>query len=182
MIIVITGKTASGKDTIIKSILQKFPNLKKITTTTSRQIRTGEKDGTDYHFIPLDQFKEKIRNNEFFEYVEYGGNMYGTEKKEFEGENLLWKIDPSMAGKVKNLDEKSIVIYITTSDEIVLRRLKKRGLSQEEITKRMGDDRKIWQEYQNNYDFIIENNEGELDKTINEVARIIQNSTQTNHE
>lgn len=174
-LIVITGKTASGKDTIISKILTNFPNLKRIVTTTSRAMREGERDGVDYHFISRDEFKQKMARGELLEYVEYGGNYYGTEKSRINlGENLIWKIDPSMAGKAKQLFLDSISIYITVNNQVVLQRLRERGLSEEEIAKRMADDAKIWDQYKNNYDFIIENVPGKLDEAVAKIINILQ--------
>src|SRR3990167_7244332 len=165
MFIILTGKTASGKDTIIARILSKYPNFKRVLTTTSRQKRTGEQNGIDYNFISDDQFRQKIEDGDFYEYVNYGGNLYGTEHSRINLEkDLIWKIESSRAGKIRALIKNPvIVIYITCDDEIILRRLKKRGLSKEEIQKRMQDDIKIWQKYKDNYDFVIENVPGKLD-------------------
>lgn len=189
MFIVLTGKTASGKDTIMRHLLSRFPQLKRIISTTSRSIRDGEKNGVDYKFITSNQFKEKINSGEFLEYVEYGGNFYGTEKTELEKSqqsDLIWRIDPSRAGEVREfikraypedqaekLAQRVMVFYITTSDEVILERLKRRKLSGEEIEKRMSDDKKIWLENQNNYDFIIDNTSGKLDETIDKIISII---------
>lgn len=189
MLIVLTGKTASGKDTIMRQLLSKFANLKRVISTTSRSIRDGEKNEIDYKFITSDQFKEKINSGEFVEFVEYGGNFYGTEKTELEKaqhSDLIWRIDPSRAGEVRNfikraypqdqaenLIKRVIVFYITTSDDVILERLKRRNLTQEEIEKRMADDKEIWQENENNYDFIIENTSGKLNETIDKIISII---------
>ena len=192
LLIVLTGKTASGKDTIKSALLRKYPNLKKVITTTSRVPRTGEKDGVDYHFLKREQFEDRIRENAFAEYVEYGGNFYGTAKIELEQaleSDTLWKIDPSRAGEVRDFINRSytgekaqqlikrvLVIYINTSDDVVLERLKRRSLSNLEIQKRMSDDTKIWQQYKDKYDFVIENISGQLDQTIHKVCNIIDRS------
>lgn len=174
MLIILTGKTASGKDTVIARILKKYPNFRKVLTTTSRAPRDKEKNGVDYNFISGGEFKQKITQGEFLEYVEYGGNFYGTEKTQINrSDNLIWKIDPSMAGKVKSLFEESIVIYINCDNDIVLKRLRDRGLSDREIQKRIQDDQKFWQQYGQNYDYVIENTSGKLDLTVEKVTRII---------
>lgn len=191
MFIILTGKTASGKDTIKFALLRKYPLLKKVTTTTSRAPRSNETDGIDYHFLTRDQFESKIQKGDFAEYVEYGGNLYGTQKKELEQTlkvDFLWKIDPSRAGEARQFIERSypadiakdliesiLVIYINTPDEVVLQRLRKRNLSEEEIEKRMLDDKRIWDKYKNSYDFIIENETGKLDQTISKIEQIIEN-------
>lgn len=176
MFIILTGKTASGKDTIKSALLKKYPKLNKVLTTTSRSPRQNEVDNVDYHFVSRDEFEKKISLGDFAEYVDYGGNLYGTEKKELEQvlkSDMLWKIDPSRAGKIKSVFKKAIVIYITCDDEVVLQRLKNRGLTQEEIQSRMRDDAKIWKAYKDNYDFVIENVSGKLNETMKQVNQII---------
>jgi guanylate kinase len=176
-LIILTGKTASGKDTVISKLLSRLPEFKKILTTTSRAPRNGEQDGIDYHFISRDEFEQKIQNGEFLEYVEYGGNLYGTEKSLFRSHNgLIWKIDPSRAGKVRELiSEPLVVIYLTVSDDVVLERLQRRGLSQEEIEKRMADDKSMWEENKASYDFVVENIPNELAKTVDKIVEIVEN-------
>lgn len=174
MLIVLTGKTASGKDTLIARLLQKYPNFKKVLTSTSRTPRENEKEGVDYSFLSEDEFRKKINQGNFLEYVEYGGNFYGTEKSRINTEaNLIWKIDPSMAGKAKQLFPDSIAIYITVDTQVALERLRERGLSEEEIAKRMKDDQKFWELYKDEYDYVVENVPGELDETTDKISRVI---------
>ncbi|MBI2597532.1 hypothetical protein HYW41_05245 [Candidatus Daviesbacteria bacterium] len=187
--IVLTGKTASGKDTIAYKLLLKYPLLKRVITTTSRIPRKDETNGKDYYFLTREEFNEKIKNGEFAEYVGYGGNLYGTFKKELEQaliSDTLWRIDPSRAGEVRefikrtfpsgeaqDLIQRVVVIYITTADKVILERLKNRGLSESEIIKRMNDDNKIWQKYSQKYDFVVENAPGRLDQTLNKIISIL---------
>lgn len=195
LLIILTGKTASGKDTIISNLLPKFPNLKRIITTTSRKKRFGEQDGLDYRFTSEDQFRQKIANGELIEYVEYGGNLYGTEKKELENvlkQDMIWKIDPSRAGNIHDFIKSSfpqelsnkllkrvLVIYITVPPGVVIERLKKRGLTQGEIEKRMQTDAKDWRNFKEKYDYVVENVPGKLVETINQVCKIIENRRQS---
>jgi len=133
------------------------------------------KESFEAEVISKEEFENKIKQGEFFEYVNYGGNLYGTFKKELQHSgDLLWRIDPSRAGKIKNVLP-ALVIYITCDDEIVLQRLKNRGLSDAEITSRMEDDRKIWLQYKDNYDYVVENVPGKLDQTIDKITNIIKN-------
>ncbi len=169
MFIVLTGKTASGKDAVMSKLLEKIPGLERVVSTTSRSIRSGETNGVDYNFISKEEFQKKINAGDFVEYVEYGGNFYGTEISKLQGDNLIWRIDPSMAGKVENAK----VFYLTTDDETVLKRLKERCLSKEEIEKRMQDDKKFWEEFKDNYDYVIENIPGKLNETVNKIINLI---------
>ena len=190
-LIVLTGKTTSGKDTVASKLQQKFPNLKKILTTTSRPPRNSETNGIDYDFLSEDKFKQKITEGDFIEHVEYGGNLYGTQKCQIAnnlGHDLIWRIDPSRAGKVRefikdsfdqsradDLLKRIVVIYLTVSDEVVLERLKKRGISQAEINHRMQEDKLFWEQNQDNYDFVIENIPGKLKETVDKIVKILEN-------
>ena len=123
--------------------------------------------------------------------MEYGGNLYGTQKCQIAnnlGHDLIWRIDPSRAGKVRefikdsfdqsradDLLKRIVVIYLTVSDEVVLERLKKRGISQAEINHRMQEDKLFWEQYQDNYDFVIENIPGKLKETVDKIVKILEN-------
>lgn len=190
LLIVLTGKTASGKDTVMAKLLLRLPDFKKVSTTTSRTPRRGEKEGIDYHFISASDFRRKIEAGDFIEYVKYGGNLYGTEKVQITAnldQNLIWRIDPSRAGQIRkfikdsfdpNLAEDLLkrvkVIYLTVSDDVVLTRLKERRLSEEEITRRMQEDARFWTEYKTSYDFVVKNIPGELDETVNKIVNLIK--------
>lgn len=176
LLIVLTGKTAAGKDAVVSKLLSRMPGFKKVITTTSRAPRPGEQDGVDYNFVSKDVFKQKIAKGDFFEYVEYGGNFYGTEKSQLENLNkgLIWRIDPFRAGKIRELlDSPVLVIYLTVPDSVIRQRLRKRGFSQEDIGRRMEEDKKLWEEYKDNYDFVVENVPGKLDETIDKIIQII---------
>lgn len=191
MLLILTGKTAAGKDTVMFRLLSKFPDFRRIVTTTSRPLRAGEQEGRDYYFIPEPEFRNKINRGDFIEYVEYAGNLYGTEKSQLisnKENDLIWRIDPSRAGEIRKfikdafdqdtasgLLKKVLVVYLTTDDQVVLARLQKRGLSQQEIEKRMSEDKQHWEKYQDNYDFVVENIPGNLEATIDKIVNIIGN-------
>ena len=173
ILLILTGKTASGKDTIAS----RLPGFKRVITATTRSPRPNEKEGIDYYFLTKGEFENKIKQGEFFEYVTYGSNLYGTYKQELEQaqtEDSLWRIDPSRAGRIKDLLKNAKVFYITCDDEVVLQRLKNRGLSDAEIKSRMEDDRRIWQAYKEKYDYVIDNVPDKLDATIDKITNIIQ--------
>ena len=189
MFLILTGPTASGKDTIMRKLLLEYPNLQKVLTTTSRSPRLGEKDSVDYHFISEAEFRQKIADNQFIEYVKYGDNYYGTQKQDILanlGNDTIWRIDPSRAGQIRqfikdafegeqaeSLLKEVLVIYISVSENEIRRRLKARSLSEQEIAKRIKQDQWDWTHYKDHYDFIVENPEGKLSETIQEISQII---------
>jgi guanylate kinase len=96
-ILIITAPSGAGKTSITKYLMDKFSMLAFSVSATTRQARGVEKDGTDYHFIAAEDFKQKIQQNEFIEWeMVYEGKYYGTLKSEL---NRIWE-----QGKVPVLD------------------------------------------------------------------------------
>src|SRR5688500_13915644 len=84
-LVVITAPSGAGKSSIVKKLLQHNPELSFSVSCTTREKRTGENNAHHYHFISVDEFKNKIAKNEFVEYEEvYPGRFYGTLKTELE--------------------------------------------------------------------------------------------------
>ena len=83
------GPSGSGKTTIVHHLLKNNPQLKFSVSATTRLQRANEEDGVDYHFISVDDFKKRIKKNEFVEWEEvYKNGFYGTLKSEIE---RVWK-------------------------------------------------------------------------------------------
>jgi guanylate kinase len=84
-IIIITAPSGSGKTSITRYLMQAFPQLAFSISASTRQARGIEKNGIDYYFIKEDDFKQKIRHNEFVEWeMVYEGKYYGTLKSELQ--------------------------------------------------------------------------------------------------
>ncbi|ENT4373782.1 guanylate kinase [Acinetobacter baumannii] len=81
MILIISGKTCSGKSTLAKHLIENG-GFGRIVTCTTRQPREGEKNGVHYHFLAKEQFSDAINKDEFIEFNVHGGVMYGVRKKE----------------------------------------------------------------------------------------------------
>ena len=82
IIVVISGPSGCGKNSIIKSAAFKNPSLSYVTSATTREIRAGEKDGVDYHYMSGSEFDRLIETGEILEWDEFCGNRYGTLKGE----------------------------------------------------------------------------------------------------
>ena len=84
-IILVTAPSGAGKTSIIRYLMQKFPQLAFSVSATTRKARGNEIDGVDYYFISEKEFKEKIHHKEFLEWeMVYEGKYYGTLKDEIE--------------------------------------------------------------------------------------------------
>lgn len=175
MLIILTGPASSGKDTIMKDLLQKYPDMGRIISTTTREKRPGEIEGKDYYFVSREQFGKMINDGKFFEYVEFHNNFYGTTKDELaplsEGHDLVWRVEMSRAAKAKE----ALVLYIDAPDwQILKNRMRKRGMSEEEIEERLKKDQADFKKYGSEFKNIIYNEEGKLNETIGQIAKIIK--------
>ena len=125
-IIALIGKAGSGKDTLLNKIVEKNKELNRIISFTTRQKRDNEKEDLDYHFINVENFKNKIKNNEILEFSNFNGWYYGTSYD-------CLSIDKTNIGifnrdGIESLKQKEnielIVFYIEAEDKIrMLRQL-----------------------------------------------------------
>ena len=83
--LVLSAPSGGGKTTIAKMLLQGRDDLGYSVSATTRPMRTGERDGVDYHFLSRDEFIRRRDAGEFLEWATYGGELYGTLKSEIEG-------------------------------------------------------------------------------------------------
>jgi len=146
-IIIITAPSGAGKTSITKHLLKTFPDqLAFSISAATRQKRDYEKDGVDYYFMTVDEFKEKIKNNAFVECeMVYEGKYYGTLKSEIhriwkEGKTPLLDVDVKGAMHVQEQQpENSLSLFIEPpSIDELKKRLESRGTeSAESITIRV---------------------------------------------
>ena len=173
-LIVFSAPSGAGKTTLVKYILKTFSEIQFSISATSRKARGEEKDGKDYYFLSSEEFKTRIKNEQFIEYEEvYGGNYYGTLKSEVD---RIWKVkkiaifDLDVVGgaNIKGMfpDETLSIFVMPPSIEILRGRLIERGdVSKEEIDVRI---KKAESEldYASKFDNIIINNDLEESKKI----------------
>ena len=81
MLVILSGVSGAGKDTIKKELIARMPNIVTLPSFTSREMRPGEIEGGHYHFISKEEFEDKIRKGDFYEYDLHHGNYYGTSKE-----------------------------------------------------------------------------------------------------
>lgn len=169
-IIIITAPSGSGKTSITKYLMQKFPELSFSVSATTRAPRPKEQNGVDYYFLSKEAFKSKIEAREFIEYeMVYEGIYYGTLKTEM---NRIWNnvqipvldIDVKGAMNVMRLyPGKTLSLFIEPpSLEELENRLKKRGTeTSESLLKRIN---KASEEmaYKKEFDLVIVNDKLEI--------------------
>ncbi len=92
-LILFCGPSGSGKTTIVRHLLNTFPELSFSVSATTRSKRQNETDGKDYYFLTVDEFHKKIETDEFLEWEEvYSNGYYGTLRSEVDRINSLEKV------------------------------------------------------------------------------------------
>ena len=132
-VFVITGPSGVGKGTLISKLLERVPDLELSVSATTREPRTGEVDGRDYHFLTAEEFDRRIEREDFLEFATYSGNRYGTLRSEVRkrldaGHSVVLEIEVQGARQVRAAMRESIQVFIAPPDPAVLReRLESRG-------------------------------------------------------
>ncbi len=128
-IFLICGKACAGKDTLVKGLVRNMPELEVALSFTTRPMRNGEKQGIEYDFITLDNFKNMEKNNKLAEMTSYkvaNGETwyYGLTKEELEKADFtLAIVNPEGIRQIKELyGDKVVVIMITADDKDRIKR------------------------------------------------------------
>jgi guanylate kinase len=132
-VFVITGPSGVGKGTLIRTLLERMPELELAVSATTRAPREGEHDGVHYHFLDDAEFDRRVVEGDFVEHAEYSGRRYGTLRSELRkrvdsGASVVLEIEVQGARQVARVMPDAIRIFIAPPSEETLRvRLVGRG-------------------------------------------------------
>ena len=178
--IIVSAPSGSGKTTIVKFILTRIPELKFSISATSREKRKNEIDKLDYYFLDKEDFKAKIKNEEFVEWEEvYNGSLYGTLKSEVdriwsEGNHIIFDVDVQGAINLKKyFKDNGLSLFIRVKDLGELeKRLRLRGTESAESIQARIDKANSEMKFENYFDRIIINDN--LDNAQKEAVEIVK--------
>ena len=180
-IVIISGPSGAGEDSIING-LQEHSQVNRVITTTTRDMRPGESDGDPYYFISEEDFKKKIDEGEVVEWAQqYNGKFYGVTREELHRVNDLpgigaWKIEYQGVMTAKKLFPGIFALLIKADSlEVLEERMRSRGgMSDEQIAERI-EYTKEWLNHEDIYDAVIVNRQGKLDEAVAETLDILRN-------
>jgi len=193
ILLVITGPSGVGKDTAKELFLKRNPDFQKIVTDTSRLPREGEINGVHHNFYSNEEFKQRIKDNKYLEYVEVRPGEYKGGSKEavsaiLSGKNVIWQVDEYAMAHIKtivreNMPEmadsilgKTITVYIAPEDWDQLREQYFRrdpNASEEKFLVKLARDREMWWQYHDRYDHIVINKRGKINDTVAAIEKLV---------
>ena len=180
MLVILSGVSGAGKDTIKKELLKRMEDVVTLPSFTSRERRPIEEEGVQYHFITKEQFEEKIKKGDFYEYDVHHGNYYGTSRellneKIEQGKIIVKDIEVNGTENLIKLlgrDTRIVTIFLKVGKEELKKRLFERGDNAQDIELRLS--RLDYEESKLKlYDYVLKNDD--FEKTVQIIMTIIEN-------
>ena len=179
LIVLISGPSGVGKDSVINKLRDDFNSINVIITATTRTIRAGEINGRDYIFVDQKDFERMKKANEFLEYANVYGNQYGVPKDQVKaalsrGQDALIKADVQGANTIMKLEPCVLSIFIMPeSINDLEKRLTKRMTESKQALKIRLDTAITEINESGNFEFIVYNKEDRIEQTLHEIEKII---------
>ena len=181
-VVVIAGPSGSGKDAVIRELLNRCPNATRMVTAVTRAPRRGEQDGVDYHFMSNARFREELARGNILEhyYRKDTDTYYGTYKPDIEariasGKVVLCQLQIVGAKYFKEHYNAVTIFIMPPSMEAIERRIRERSSMSEtewrerlSITKKEVEEDSVW------YDYRVVNEDGKLEEAVEEVVAILE--------
>lgn len=178
MLVVVSGFSGAGKGTMMKRLLEKYPeNYALSVSATTRDPRPGEADGREYFFVSTEEFEAMIAKNELIEHARYVNHYYGTpsgyvQKQQDAGRDVLLEIELQGALQIRERYPEALLIFIAPpSAKELKRRLTGRGSETEDVIaarlKRAVEE----SEYMEAYDYLLINDD--LETCVESLHRLI---------
>lgn len=175
---VLAAPSGTGKSTLARRLLERVPNLEFSVSYTTRPRRTGEQDGSDYHFVDRARFEEMAAGDALLEWAAVFGELYGTGREQTleslgQGRDLLLDIDVQGARHVRQSAIPAVTVMILPPDfETLVARLRGRASESEpQLGRRLTLARREVEAY-SEFDYLVVNEN--LDQTVGELESIVR--------
>jgi guanylate kinase len=184
VLLVLSGPSGVGKDTVMLKLMAQYPNMTKLVTTNSRPKRDDEKEGFDYHFVSREEFEKLIADEAFFEWVEYRSHYRGGQKKHVQealssGHDVIWRIDvrgvKNIREKVKEMFPHSAFVMLAVNDLETLRARMEERQSESAEGVSWSMDMAEWEQRQwHDFDYVVANEDGDLEAAVVKIGKIVE--------
>ncbi|NOY66591.1 MAG: guanylate kinase [Gammaproteobacteria bacterium] len=173
---VVSAPSGAGKTSLVNALLESYSGIVVSVSHATRDPRPGEKSGVHYHFVSIEEFQQRIENNDFLEHAQVFDNYYGTSKQAVEdklqqGEDVILEIDWQGARLVRDqLPDCKGIFILPPSVAALEERLRGRGQDSDEIIQRRMQDARSEASHYDEYDYLIINDD--FDKAKHELGAI----------
>ncbi len=180
LLIVISGPSGVGKDTLIRRLLELDKNLVYSVSGTTRQPRSDEKPDQNYTFLTRERFEELVKEGAFLEHATYNGHLYGTfrdrvERARREGPDVVLKIDVQGAEQVRRLMPDAVFIFVVAPSEKELKhRQEQRGSESAQDLASRREIAKHEMAYAEKYEHVVMNDD--VERAVAEIRSIIEDA------
>lgn len=180
---IISAPSGAGKTSLVKQLITDVNDLTVSISHTTRAQRPGEKQGQDYFFTDVDQFKVMLNEGAFLEYAQVFDNFYGTSQQSVtnnlnNGIDVILEIDWQGAQQIRTMLPDSISIFILPpSTQVLEQRLRNRGQDGEDIIARRMLDAVTEISHYPEFDYLVVNDDFNL--ALNELKSIIKSNRLT---
>ncbi|PWA65979.1 Guanylate kinase [Artemisia annua] len=180
LIIVISGPSGVGKDSVVNSLREKRENIHFVVTATSRAMRAGEVHGKDYFFMSKDEFLKLVENDELLEYALVYGDYKGIPKQQIrdymaKGYDIVLRVDIQGAATLRKiLGDSAVFVFLVaeSESELVNRLINRKTESKESLLVRVATAKEELRQMKN-FDYVVVNAEGKLESCVKTVESII---------
>ncbi len=180
LLIVISGPSGVGKDTVIQRMKDRRLPFHFVVTATTRPARPNEVHGVDYYFVSKDDFAEMIEQGELLEYAIVYNDYKGIPKDQVRralstGKDVVMRIDVQGAATIRELCPEALLIFLTTQDEqeMVNRLLERKTETPEGLKLRIATARQEMRRILE-FDYVVVNPELQLDEAVETILAIIR--------
>ena len=180
LLVIISAPSGGGKDTVIHRLVKELDDAVVYVTATSRKPRPGEQDGVDYYFYEPEKFRAEIEAGNFLEWSMVHGDFKGVRKDALadtlrDHRIVIVKPEPQGMRKIKaKLPEALTVFIMPPSLESLRKRLVERGTETDEQRELRMRNAEIEMAATPEYDYVVVNDDGKIDKTVKEIAKIVR--------
>lgn len=180
-VLIFSAPSGAGKTTVVKHLLaMQELNLSFSVSACSRKMRVGEVDGKDYYFLSADEFRAKIKDEEFLEWEEvYADHFYGSLKSEVTrltqaGKTVVFDVDVKGGLNIKKYyGDNALAIFVSPpSIEVLEQRLRDRSTDSQEAIRTRIDKAAYEMSFANQFDIILVNDK--LEDTFMQAEKIIK--------
>ncbi len=179
ILVILSSPSGAGKTSIARALVEENKNFLFSVSATTRKSRPGEVNGKEYHFLTIDEFREKINDGQFLEYAKVFGNLYGTPLEPVmesinDGKDLIFDVDWQGGKQIRSSSLSKFVISIfilPPSIKALQERLMKRAQDSSETVKDRMTESIGEIMHWNEYDYVIVNKN--FEQTLYEVKSII---------